>query len=82
MRKNLNLIGKIEIFNNCVDSILDEAEEYMEFAEAYNKRNNITGPFDDRFKNNKKAQQKYLKELGKAWDSYKREKIKPRGKIL
>jgi hypothetical protein len=80
MRKNLDLIGKTENFNDCVDSILDEAEEYMEFAEEYNRKNNITGPFDDRFRNNKKAQQKYLKELGKAWNSYKREKINSGGK--
>ena len=82
MKKNLDIIEKIENYNTGIDSILDEAEEYMEFAEGYNKKNNITGPFDDRFKNNKKAQQKYLKELGKAWNSYKMEKIKSRGKDL
>lgn len=80
MKKNLELIEKIENYNTGIDAILDEAEEYMEFAEEYNRKNNISGPFDDRFKNNKKAQQKYLKELGKAWNSYRREKIKSRGK--
>lgn len=75
MKKNLDIFEKIETFNTGIDSILDEAEEYMEFAEEYNRKNNITGPFDDRFRNNKKAQQKYLKELGKAWNSYKRGKI-------
>ena len=54
--------------------VITERNMYLEFSKKYHKKHGVSGPFDEKFKGNKKAQEKFMEELGKAWADYKKEK--------
>ena len=57
-------------------SRLNEANKYLTFAKAYYKKHGVSGPFDAKFKKDKKAQEKFMGELGKAWEDHKKKSEK------
>jgi hypothetical protein len=54
--------------------LINERNLYLEFSKKYNKKHGVSGPFDKKFKGDKKAQEKYMEELGKSWAEHKKEK--------
>lgn len=53
-------------------SKIDETNKYLTFAKKYYKKHGVSGPFDAKFKGDKKAQEKFMEELGKAWKDHKK----------
>jgi len=51
---------------------IDETNKYLTFAKKYYKKSGVSGPFDEKFKGDKKAQEKFMEELGKAWKEHKK----------
>ena len=59
--------------------VVNERNMYLEFSKKYHKKHGVSGPFDKKFQGDKKAQEKYMDGLSKAWSDYKKEKgIKPK----
>jgi hypothetical protein len=54
--------------------LIQERNLYLEFSKRYNKEHGVSGPFDKKFKGDKKAQSDYMEGLGMAWDEYKKKK--------
>lgn len=54
--------------------LVNERNLYLEFSKKYNKEHGVSGPFDKKFKGDKKAQEKYMEELGKSWAEHKKKK--------
>ena len=52
-------------------SKVNETNKYLTFAKKYYKNHGVSGPFDEKFKGDKKAQEKFMVELGKEWAEYK-----------
>jgi hypothetical protein len=55
-------------------NLLNERNLYLEFSKKYHKKHGVSGPFDKKFKGDKKKQEKYMEELGKAWSDHKDKK--------
>lgn len=72
MKKVSEIQKEINEINENATSRIDEANKYMEFSKAYNKKHDVTGPFDAKFKGKKKEQKKYMEDLGKAWGEHKK----------
>lgn len=53
-------------------SKIDETNKYLSFAKKYYKKHGVSGPFDAKFKGNKKAQEEFMEELGKEWSAHKK----------
>ena len=51
---------------------LNEANKYLTFASKYYKDHGVSGPFDAKFKKDKKAQEKFMAGLSKAWEEHKK----------
>jgi len=69
---------KAEIQEN---ELLFERNLYLEFSKKYNKEHGVSGPFDKKFKGDKKAQQDYMEGLSMAWEEHKKKKgIKTKSK--
>ena len=61
-------------------NLVNERNLYLDFAKKYHKEHDVSGPFDKKFKGDKKAQSEYMETLSVAWDKYKKKKgIKPKG---
>lgn len=71
MRKISQIQESIKIERQNVISKIDETNKYLTFAKRYYKKHGVSGPFDEKFKQNKKSQEKFMEELGKEWSSYK-----------
>lgn len=56
------------------NTLVNERNLYLEFSKRYNKEQGVSGPFDKKFKGDKKKQEEYMEKLGKAWDEYKKKK--------
>lgn len=56
------------------NELVNERNLYLEFSKKYNKEHGVSGPFDKKFKGDKKAQQDYMDGLSMAWDEYKKKK--------
>lgn len=54
--------------------LVNERNLYLDFSKKYNKEHGVSGPFDKKFKGDKKAQEKYMEELGKSWAEHKKKK--------
>ena len=54
--------------------IINERNLYLDFAKKYHKKQGVSGPFDKKFKGDKKEQEKYMDGLSKAWDAEKKKK--------
>ena len=54
--------------------LINERNLYLDFSKKYNKEHGVSGPFDKKFKGDKKAQEKYMEELGKSWAEHKKKK--------
>ena len=54
--------------------IINERNLYLDFAKKYHKEHGVSGPFDKKFKGDKKEQEKYMEELSKAWEDHKKKK--------
>jgi len=52
---------------------MDESMKYMEFCKKFSKEEGVSGPFDAKFKKDKKAMKAYMSKLSKAWADYKKE---------
>jgi hypothetical protein len=52
---------------------IDETNKYLTFAKKYYKKHGVSGPFDAKFKGDKKAQENFMEKLGKSWADYKKE---------
>ena len=74
MRKVTEIQKEILDSKQTEESRLEESSKYLEFSKKYNKEHEVTGPFDAKFKKNKKAQKKYMADMGKAWEEYKNKK--------
>ncbi len=58
---------------------VNERNLYLDFSKKYHKKNGVSGPFDKKFQGDKKAQQKYMDGLSKAWEDHKKKNgIKPK----
>lgn len=58
---------------------INERNLYLDFSKKYHKKNGVSGPFDKKFQGDKKAQQKYMDGLSKAWEDHKKKHgIKPK----
>ena len=73
MRKVSEIREQLIAENEAAISTIEESNKYLDFAKQYHKKNGVSGPFDAKFKGNKKEQEKYMEELGKAWSDYKKE---------
>lgn len=62
---------KSEIREN---ELVFERNLYLEFSKKYNKEHGVSGPFDKKFKGDKKAQEDYMEGLSMAWEEYKKKK--------
>ncbi len=51
-----------------------ERNQYLDFSKKYNKEHGVSGPFDKKFKGDKKAQEEYMEGLSMAWEEYKKKK--------
>jgi hypothetical protein len=54
--------------------LVNERNLYLEFSKKYHKKHGVSGPFDKKFKGDKKKQEEYMGELGKAWSEHKKKK--------
>lgn len=54
--------------------LVAERNLYLDFSKKYNKDHGVSGPFDKKFKGDKKAQQEYMDGLSKAWKEHKKKK--------
>ena len=54
--------------------LVNERNLYLDFSKKYHKEHGVSGPFDKKFKGDKKAQQDYMEGLSKAWEEYKKKK--------
>jgi hypothetical protein len=62
-------------------NLVNERNLYLDFAKKYHKEHGVSGPFDKKFKGDKKAQSEYMETLSMAWDENKKKKgIKTKGK--
>lgn len=71
MKKVSQIQESIKIEKQNVISKLDETNKYLSFAKKYYKKHGVSGPFDEKFKEDKKAQEKFMEDLGKEWSAYK-----------
>ena len=55
-------------------NIISERNLYLDFSKKYHKKNGVSGPFDKKFKGDKKEQEKYMDGLSKAWSAEKDKK--------
>jgi hypothetical protein len=55
-------------------NLVNERNLYLDFSKKYNKEQGVSGPFDKKFKGDKKAQKEYMEGLSKAWEEYKEKK--------
>jgi len=53
---------------------LKEGNAYLDFSKKYHKEQGVSGPFDKKFKGDKKAQKEYMQGLSDAWEKHKEEK--------
>jgi hypothetical protein len=74
MKKITQIQESLKIEKAKVISKLDETNKYLTFAKGYYKKHGVSGPFDEKFKNDKKAQKKFMEDLGKAWEEHKEKK--------
>lgn len=72
MKKVTQIQESLKIEKAKTISKLEETNKYLSFAKSYYKKNGVSGPFDDKFKGDKKAQKKFMDELGKAWADHKK----------
>ena len=54
--------------------LVTERNQYLDFSKKYNKEHGVSGPFDKKFKGDKKAQEEYMEGLSMAWEQYKKKK--------
>jgi hypothetical protein len=54
--------------------LIIERNRYLDFSKKYNKDHGVSGPFDKKFKGDKKAQKEYMDGLSMAWEEYKKKK--------
>lgn len=54
--------------------IVLERNQYLEFSKKYHKEHGVSGPFDKKFKGDKKKQEDYMDGLASAWKKYKKDK--------
>lgn len=54
--------------------LINERNLYLEFSKKYHKDQGVSGPFDKKFKGDKKKQGEYMEDLGKAWAEHKKKK--------
>ncbi len=54
--------------------LVSERNLYLDFSKKYHKEHGVSGPFDKKFKGDKKAQQDYMEGLSKAWEEHKEKK--------
>jgi hypothetical protein len=73
MRKVSEIREQLIAENEAAINTIEESNKYLDFAKQYHKKHGVSGPFDAKFKGNKKEQEKYMEELGKAWSDYKKE---------
>jgi hypothetical protein len=73
MKKVSQIQEGIRIERESAISKINETNKYLSFAKKYYKEHGVSGPFDEKFKGDKKAQEKFMEELGKSWDDYKKE---------
>lgn len=71
MKKITQIQESLKVEKAKVISKLDETNKYLTFAKGYYKKHGVSGPFDEKFKSDKKAQKKFMEDLGKAWDEHK-----------
>jgi hypothetical protein len=71
MKKITQIQESLKIEKAKVISKLDETNKYLTFAKGYYKKHGVSGPFDEKFKSDKKAQKKFMDDLGKAWEEHK-----------
>jgi hypothetical protein len=58
---------------------VNERNLYLDFSKKYHKKMGVSGPFDKKFQGDKKAQEKYMEGLSKAWEEHKKKNgIKPK----
>jgi len=55
-------------------ALVNERNQYLEFSKKYHKEHGVSGPFDKKFKGEKKAQEEYMEGLSMAWEEYKKKK--------
>jgi hypothetical protein len=73
MKKVSQIQENLRIERESAISKINETNKYLTFAKNYYKKHGVSGPFDEKFKGNKKEQEKFMEELGKAWSDYKKE---------
>lgn len=56
------------------NALVNERNLYLDFSKKYHKEHGVSGPFDKKFKGDKKAQQEYMEGLSKAWEEHKKKK--------
>ncbi len=56
------------------NALVSERNLYLDFSKKYHKEQGVSGPFDKKFKGDKKAQEEYMEGLSKAWEEYKKKK--------
>jgi hypothetical protein len=71
MKKVTQIQESLKVQKASAMSKVEEANKYLNFAKAYYKKHGVSGPFDEKFKGDKKAQKKFMEELGKAWEEHK-----------
>jgi hypothetical protein len=71
MKKVSQIQESLKIEKQKAISKLEETNKYLTFAKKYYKKHGVSGPFDEKFKDNKKAQEKFMEDLGKEWSAYK-----------
>lgn len=55
-------------------ALVNERNKYLDFSKKYHKEHGVSGPFDKKFKGDKKAQEEYMEGLSKAWEAHKKKK--------
>ena len=73
MKKVSQIQESLKIEKQKAISKLEETNKYLTFAKKYYKKHGVSGPFDVKFKGDKKAQKDFMEELGKSWADYKKE---------
>jgi hypothetical protein len=71
MKKVSQIQESLKVQKAATMSKVEEANKYLNFAKAYYKKQGVSGPFDEKFKGDKKAQKKFMQELGNAWEAHK-----------
>jgi len=56
------------------NDLVNERNLYLDFSKKYHKEHGVSGPFDKKFKGDKKAQGEYMEGLSKAWEEHKKKK--------